>query len=362
MILWPFILIAATVALFILPLIPSIKELKRPTDTKPLRVIQDYNSDIRYFAQSFKKFLEKNLPDFFENDDLDYNVTGALPDNNKFLIVGKGRDITFDDEEKKNNSTAKLILAKSSLKLPAKTFYETEVYSAGSVDAGENSQFRAILAEGDITLASDCTTARWMHCNGSLQAGQGCKLFGRSSAEENITLSANSNFERLHAKKIIFGQLEEAKKISVNYVPLEQIPNVRNNSGKRWVIDGDLKMPEKSLFEGNLITTRNFYVGSSSHIKGSIKSNDFTYISDNTQIDGAVVSVGDLYIGANCQIGGPVISEGKIIICEGSVIGMKEMPTSVCALEIEVMEGVVTYGTIWAEEKARIIAKSGSVL
>ena len=56
-----YVFLALTFLLFIIPLLPSLIELQMATDTRPLKVIQEYDSNIRHFAVGFRSYIEKNF-------------------------------------------------------------------------------------------------------------------------------------------------------------------------------------------------------------------------------------------------------------------------------------------------------------
>ena len=55
-----FLLLLATIAWFLLALLPALRELIGRTDTEPLRLSPEA-ADIRFFAQSFRRYVNENL-------------------------------------------------------------------------------------------------------------------------------------------------------------------------------------------------------------------------------------------------------------------------------------------------------------
>jgi len=356
---WPIIFCLFVVFLFVLPLLPGLVELRFATDTKPLSVIQEYNTDITYFAKGFKTYLEKNFISFFSAEQK-LNVPiqqGILRDNTNFQIIRNRTIPVFNLQEISRAKTDWLIIADSALILPGQIFFQKEIYSRNSISAGENSQFRALLAEENITLGKGCSILRWVHSGGSLFVDPNCNLYGRASAGSSITLSKRCVFERLHAPKIMFGKSQPVaagrKKIH-ELLKVTTIPNVKDQYTRRWLIDGDIEIPENSFFDGDLIASRNVVIGAGSHIRGSIKSNNDLQLQNNVQVDGSVVSTGNLYIGNNCNLSGPVIAEDTIFIETGSTVGTETAQTTVSGLKIHIASGVVVFGSVWAEESARV--------
>lgn len=59
----PFLLLlAATAAWVLLPLIPALRELLRPTDAEPLNAVGHDAGDLTVFADGFRDYLARQLP------------------------------------------------------------------------------------------------------------------------------------------------------------------------------------------------------------------------------------------------------------------------------------------------------------
>ncbi|NBX02651.1 MAG: hypothetical protein EBR02_01025 [Alphaproteobacteria bacterium] len=358
---WVFIFLFITFLLFLLPVIPALMELILPTDTQPLRVVQEYDTDITHFAMGFKAYLEKNFGSFFAAADTSEFAfqEGVLRDGTNFQVVKTGGAPTFAPKELNKSATQKLVLAFSPLVLPDNMFFETEVYSYGTLTTGNNSHFRALLAEDAINIAPNCTVLRWVHSGTDLSVGAACSLFGRASAAQTISIGENCQFERMNAPTIVFGKPTAAPTFNAAILRKTlDLPNVKDIYEGRWVVNGDLDLPVNSLFDGDLIASKKMFVGQGSHITGSLKSNKDMHIATGTRIDGAVFSSGSLYIESGCQIAGPVIAESTLFVERGTVIGTPAVLTSVSAPRIVVSGGVVMHGTIWADETAIVAAPS----
>lgn len=362
---WILIFTVVTLLLILLPLIPAILELNLATDTQPLRVIQEYDTDITHFATGFKSYLEKSFPNFFAQLGLGgvKFQDGSLDNRNRFQIIGHNSVPFFDQKEVNAASTNKLLVSAEPLVLPGNMFYESEVYSTSSIKTGTNSQFRALLAESDIELAEGCSVSRWVHSGGSLFVSANCQLFGRASASQNLFVAENTQFDRLNARQITFGQMRAiinpywAKNTPVN---LEDIAKIKDHFDRRWLIDGDLEIPAGSLFDGDIVATRDVNIGAGSHITGSLKSNRNLVLGAGVRVDGSVFSAGDLTLEAGCRIMGPVVAEGTLLIKESTIVGAENTPTTISAQKIIVSGGVTTYGTVWADEGAYVVSMNAA--
>lgn len=358
---WFSIFLLLTFSLFLLPLLPSVIELWHPTDTKPLQVIQAYDTKVTHFAISFNTWLRKNFSTFFVSNDqqIAVNSEGTLKDTTPFQIVGHEGIPSYSSEEIKNNATQKLIISASPLQLMEQMFFEREVYSSSWIKTTRQSQFRAMLADGNIWLSEGCTVLRWVHSNRSLYASKGCRLYGRASADARITVSEHCNFERLNASIIRFGDvLQNIKHDTIQLAILEELPNLKDIYKESYRIDGDLTIPDKRYFQGDIIADGNVSIGAGSRIKGNVKSNKDMYLSNKVRIDGSIVSAGNIYMESGCRVKGPIIAEDTILIKEGCIIGASSLPTTITAPKILITSGVVAYGSVWATEVASVLAAS----
>ena len=353
---WLIIFILIVFFLFLLPLLPSLKELVSATDVAPLKVVQEYDADIKFFANGFKSYLQKNFGDFFGAAIVDFRE-GTLKDGTNFQIIEQNGAVRLSKSENYKRIINKIIVSAASLQLTGKMFYEKEIYSQHSVNAEKSSKFRALMAEENIWLGNDCSVLRWVHSNSSLVVGKNCKLFGRASADEAIFIEKNSHFQRLHANKIHFGEevVIPQNAGNVNKIVLEKLPNVKERYKRRWIVDGDAEVPSNNVFDGDIVATKDVKIGSYAHIIGSLKSNADMYIAMGVRIDGSIVSAGKIFIEAGCQIKGAVLAEEVITIKEGNVIGAEQTFTTVTAPYIYISGGTVVFGTVWADEIGQVV-------
>ncbi len=366
---WIIVLSLVTALLFTLPLVPGLIELIRPTDVKPLRVSQDYDSNPMHFADGFRDYIRTNFRDIHSTQ----NHNGRLIDDTRYQLVGEKGIPNLDA----TNITTKLLLSAHPLTLPAGELFESEIYGRQSIMTGERSHFRAIMADDTLMLREHSTVLRWAHSEGEMVVGRHTKLFGRATSRHSIILGDGVHFERLHAPKIMTTVTKNPRVAApVALATLNTLPDVKVQSGRRWVLNGHLDFPANNLFDGDIVTGTTATIGSHAHIKGSVKCNagdDIAYhlhtsgvptrttrkmarceIGTHVRIDGSLVSSHDLIIGEHCRIFGPVIAEGLLIIGAGTIIGSPECPTTVTAPRIIVESGCVIYGTLWATESGLV--------
>jgi cytoskeletal protein CcmA (bactofilin family) len=72
-------------------------------------------------------------------------------------------------------------------------------------------------------------------------------------------------------------------------------------------------------------------------------------------VEGSLISARKMRIGPHCVIHGPVVAERELAIATGVRCGTREHPTTVSAPSIEVEEGVLVFGTLWARESGQVV-------
>jgi len=367
---WAIILILFTIFLYVLPLLPGLFELFRPTDIEPLRVSQDYDSNPMFFAEGFRSFINKNFTDLNATE----TTNGTLEDGAKYQMVGEKGVPNLDGVI----GSTKLILSNHPLTLPAGEMFETEIYGRNSITTGERSHFRAIMSDKTLQLREHSTVLRWAHSDGDMLVGRYSHLYGRATSKQSIFLGEGVRFERLYAPIILSTARTNlpAETPTKDRAILTELPDVKMQSGRRWVLNGHMDFPADHFFDGDIVTGTTATIGDYAHIKGSVKVNahdDVVYhlqnsgaasrnnknvaratIGDFVLIDGSLISSHDLYIGQNCRLMGPVIAEGLLVIGSGTVIGSPENPTTVTAPRIIIESGCTIYGTLWATESGLV--------
>lgn len=345
--------------LFLLPLVPALREWRLKRDADPLKVVRDYDGNIEHFAHGFRHFLVQHFPDLAADGTVPSSPAVPL-DPGSFALVGADGVPGLTAAELAARACSRLLIASGPLTLGEDVFYEKELYAGAGLQSGPRNSFRAILAEGDITLGSECAVLRWAHSGASVHVGERSRLYGRVSAAGQITLERGTRFGRMAAPEIRFGQTATALPAGPWQAKTQALPvpgKLLDQSAHRWLVNGVLSIPAHTSHCGNLVARGQVSIGDRTSIHGDIKSNGDLLIGDDVHIDGALVATGRLVIGARCVIKGPVVGDAQVTLGSGTVIGKPGMPTTVTAAEIRVEEGVLAHGTVWAREVGLVVAE-----
>jgi predicted acyltransferase (DUF342 family) len=336
-----------------LPLIPSLVELRTKSDAQPLSVIQEHAGEIRHFATSFRTYIAGLQQALQQCVDTGTTAHGVLPDGCEYLIWG--RPSRLPDLPTKQKACDLVIVAGTEFITPEDTTFSREIYAAEKFSGGEGSTYRAVLGEKNIHLGPDSRVMRWIHAVGDFSADQNCELYGRISADCTIRLGANTQFLRLNAPRIELGSLLPGTEKS----PLESevFPPAQPRIVHRLLCEGDFEIAEGEVVSGSVVARGRLLIRSGARVCGSAKSHHEMILEPGVTVDGSLISASTMRIGPNCAIHGPVIAEREIKIAAGTCCGSFDLPTTISSPRVQVQEGVIVFGTLWARESGRIVAQ-----
>lgn len=360
------LLFAITIALVLLPLLPTFSEWRNRRDTAPLRVVYESEVDIESFAKSFRSFIDSNFRSILEEcRQAEDAREGTLGENREYIAVGSDGLSVLSEVERRVGRSRRLVLSSADLLLPDRTVFLGEIYAGRSVYGGERSIYRAILAEDSIDLGSSSRSLRWLHAGKRVHAAAGSVLHGRVSAGEVVNLEDGCGFERLRAPRIEFGATSarggpEAGKEAVPSVVLqpEDVPHLVEVEAGRWLVARKLEVPPDVIVEADIVVTGWCRVGRGARIVGSIKSHKDLHLAEGVQIEGSAVSGYGLYVGAGCHISGPALAETDIHLARGSTVGTAQRLTTVSGRTVHSACGVVVHGTVWAHVVGQVLPDS----
>jgi len=343
-----------TSVLFALPLLPALWELQRKSDALPLNVIQQHAGEIRYFADSFRAYLEPLEPVLRDCARSGQNASGVMPDGTEYMVLGSGNDAVTLPLGGRDRLYPLLLASATDLTVPSDSTFSHDVYSRARFVGGANNQYRALLAEREVHLGTGSSLMRWVHAGSELNADPGCKLYGRVSSDSRIRLAHGCTFLRLNAPRIELGP--SSPKIS--QPNSDPPPSLSSVSPSRLLHDGDFEIKPGEFFRGDLVVRGRLRIGSGARVFGSLKSTQEMLVESAARVDGSLICAAKLVIGPDCVIQGPVISEREIMLQARSQSGTADGPTTVCAPRISAACGVIVFGSLWARERGEVVASA----
>jgi cytoskeletal protein CcmA (bactofilin family) len=348
-------LVFLTSTLFLLPLLPAFTELRRKSDALPLSVIQQHAGEIRYFADSFRTYLKTLEPTLRECGASGRNASGVMPDGTNYLVLGSGNEALTLPLQQQDQSCQVLIASATDLSLSGNSSFSKDIYSLGRLVGGDNNHYRALLAEQEAYLGKGSSVMRWVHAGGELSADSGCKLSVRVSSDSRIRLATGCSFLRLNAPRIELGS-QDVENAGRSIPRTSEISPL--GMPRRIVHDGDFEIRCGAAFCGDLVVRGKLRIGSGARVYGSVKSQKDMVLGSGVWVEGSLISAGKLLIGPACLIHGPVIAEREMRIQAGTQCGDARTPTTVSALRVEVAEGVMVFGSLWAREYGEVVASA----
>lgn len=352
----PYLAVSALVTLaglmFMLPLIPAILELRRKSDARPLSVVQQNAGEIRHFASSFRDYIKGLEPTLQRCVADGTTAAGTLPDGEEYVVLGRSDEALLFALEQRDTTHPFVLVAGVDLILPAEATFSRDIYSRGQFIGGEKSNYRAILGEKNVYLGVSSRVMRWVHAVGGFTAGLGCKLYVRVSSDSLIRLQADCSFLRLNAPRIEIGGAA-AEGVTT---PYPSIPSWDSKISHRFLHDGDFEVQTGQVITSDIVIRGRLRIRPGARVCGSVKSVQDMVVEDGVAVEGSLITAGKMLIGKHCAIRGPVVAERELAIACGTRCGTLEHPTTVSAPRIEVEQGVVVFGTLWARESGEVVA------
>lgn len=339
--------------MFMLPLVPALVELRRKSDARPLNVVQENAGEIRHFANSFRAYIKRLEPTMQQCVASGTTASGTLPDGEDYVVLGRADEPLVRALEQRDALHPVVITAGVDLIVPPDVTFSRDIYACGQFIGGDRNNYRAILGEKNVHLGASSRVMRWIHAVGELTADPGCKLYGRISSDSLIRLHASCSFLRLNAPRIEIGHAA----INVDATsPNSSIPaNPGSEISQRFLHDGDFEVQASQIISGNIVIRGKLHIRSGARIRGSVKSTNDMVLEGGVLVEGSLISARKMSIGPHCAIHGPVVAERELAIAAGARCGTLEHPTTVSAPNIDVKEGVVVFGTLWARERGQVV-------
>lgn len=344
----PFLaLLGLTLFWFLLPLLPALRELVRPSDIAPLKVVDRSSGHVAYFARNFRQYFDQALPPAAGLGD----YAGRMLDGTAFLRVNLRPAVLEAEEDRRTQN--RLVILDTPLTLEGGETFLMELYARAALTGGPRAVYRAVYAERELTLGEASQVLRWTHAGGKLVVGDRAVLRGRVSSDTAVSLGAEVVFERIGAPVIAVGAEHEPPPRPPATLPLYRLPESARRIGDHVRIEGDFEIPSGMRVSENLVVAGRLRIGLGAMVEGSVKAHREIELANEAQVCGSVVSRTELRVGQAAWICGPAIAEEKIRLGRDAVVGSPEQPATVAATEVELASGATVYGQISAMRGAR---------
>ena len=342
------LLLLATIVWVILPLIPAIRELLRPTDASPLTQVGHDSGDLAIFADGFRRYLERELPPEAPAGGAQ-PMTGQLRDGTPLLQLNGQVDL-LQRVATPDGTVGRLVMTTHPIAFPGRETFLYEVYARERFIGGPDAVYRALLTERDAELGARSRVLRWMHVEGDAVIGEGANLEGRASAVGVMWLDADVRFHRIRASRVVVGREEPAVPATLPPVVSSSMKLPRTARRLRGFVRvvGDLTIPSGATFSGRLVVYGDVTIGDGARLGSSLKVHGNCVVGARAVVDGSLVVRGNVRLGEGSRVGAPVIAEGDAIISSGASIGRPDAPSSLTAERITLHNGAQVFGAVSA--------------
>ena len=351
------LLLAFVLTLALLPLWPSLRELRQRRDAGAMPVDVLERHDTRHFAQRFRSLVDAEITPLLAPvataGDL---ITGEFMHGEAYVIVPGTRAYDPHNKEHEAWRVERMLFSATDLSLPDALELRREAYAREDLRIGRDCLLRAAYTEGDAHLADGAAVQRWLHAEGSIFVGAECALHGRTSAENLIQFRGSSGFERVRAPRIEIGPRDlndswRPPRAELRNYDLKRLGSRVEITAGRARVRGDLSIPEGSVVTANLVVSGDLKVGKDARIQGAIKVHGSAKLKAGVLVTGSLIVLGDCVIGPGCRVRGPVLVEHELRVGDRSQLGDAVAPSTVRARRIDLSTGCTVHGLLWATER-----------
>ncbi len=330
-----FVLLAAIV---FLPMVPALLEWARPTDAEPLHINRHDALDPPYLATSFAAKLAKAI----------LNQRQRLGPYDLALAAPFPSPWPLNAREQRKGGSGRAWHGSGDLVAPNGMRFLAPVAAKGKLQTAVGATYHSLWAGALLTLASGSKVLRWAHGHTVLVEDH-CQLTGRITASQRLIVAGECKFTLLHAPVVQFGKLGAAIPVAPMLgrlgLPEEAQPDA---SGTRALCSEALTVDAYRSWSVDLVCRHDLSLGDGCRAGGSIKAHGHLSLGDGCQVVGNLVAGKTLVLGAGCWVNGSIIAEGTVVLGPGCIVGSPQSPATVAAPHIEVADGVVVHGTVWA--------------
>ncbi len=299
-----------TALVFVLPLLPALRELYSRSDADALEIDHLDNGRTDYDAQRALERLPllEDMPRIaqWQHDDRGHLV---VPRGQTRLTCKTGRPLVMG------------------FRAQART-----LISADTVEMQANSVVKRILHAKNI------------HCLGPVI------LARKTSAVRNIVLSPGTRFQRLAANCIFTWPLKR----HIGF-PIQNIGEGMPLTVLQRRHSGDLHIAAGTLVQGGLVITGNLSMGEGAVVLGHIKVHGEAALARGACVKGALFALDGIRTAGNNYIEGPLSAGSNLRLGANSQIGNKQVPSSTSAWTIQLEASVRIYGSLSAVRLGEVL-------
>ncbi|NRT55490.1 hypothetical protein [Sphaerotilus uruguayifluvii] len=337
------LLVALTLLVIVLPLLPALQEWRRPSDVTPLPIDEADALEPDYMARRFGARLD----DAIERGLIEL---GGVP-----LVhlpeTAAHAPWPLDEREVRSGRSRRIWHSDGDCRLPERLHGLAEISCAGTMQAAAGHTYRALRAHTALLLPERVRVLRWAH-GGRVVVGDRAVLAGRTSATQSLLLGREVSFSLLHAPVIRFaGAVDARQPADRDGLPAALGPGdgLRAGApGQPARVEGMLVAAALRHWDGDIDCDGHVSIGEGCRGQGRLRASGTIQIGAGAVLAGGLAAAGEIYLAAGAEVQGSLISESAIVLGAGSVVGRPGMHATVRAPRVDIGKGVVVHGTVWA--------------
>lgn len=352
------LLVLLTVSVLAVPLLPALREWRQPSDVVPLQIDEADALDPPHLAHSFAALLAEAVRTAASH-------LGGSPITHQ-VQSPEGAGLLLQPAEIHAGRSDRLWNIEGGVQLPENMHFYAEVAASGWLRTATDGVYRALWAGATATLEPGTTVLRWAHGQ-EVHIGDACRVEGRVTAQQSITVGLGVDFMLLHAPQVLFvghgGEFSGRPRAdSTVCVALAEWPAgvVWDGKVRRAFARQALQVDAYRSWLADIVCLADLSLGAYCQATGSLKARGALYVGPGSHVSGNLVAGGSIFLGAGCVVRGTVVSETAIFLGPGCTIGTPGQSATMAAPQIRICAGTTVYGTVWADEHGETVLPTGA--
>jgi len=295
---WGLAWTSVTIALFLLPLLPALAELRRRRDIGPIPIDGADSGETAYRLEA----LASQLPDLAS-----LGQAGSWLQNDTYVVP-------------------------SGVHIPSvRTLLAVHMERGAAADM--------LISEETLVMEQGAQVRHLVHAESIVSNGP-VALHGRASASSLLVLAAGSRTFRTAAPCIVTAPLRaapEATQAVAPPTPLTLVPERHT---------GDLLIEAGEVRFADLVVGGNLVLGEGARVVGHIKAHGSIDLAEGASAQGALFAGGHIRCRGGNRVQGPISAAWRVELGSGTRAGSPSVPCSVSGWEVELGPSVAVFGAI----------------
>jgi len=287
------LLSAALFALAVLiPLVPAIREIRKPRDDGRLHISEAYVRDPRFFGRSFRAKLAPFVEEAHKDANYSANVALRTDEATRW-----SPDLRIADGERvRGIAVGDRVVVGAGAGI-------RDAYGLDTLNCEADVTTRTLTSGGDMRIGEKVNVLRWVDAEGAIVVGDDTNLGVSASGGHSVTLGDRVKFQRVWGKPVISKTTATQRFALENISGLKHVAQENVLARRPVVIYGPLRISAGTILESHVKVHGDLQIEAGVRIAGSvIARGNITFASD-VIVDGHVFSENDIYLGPGTRVG-----------------------------------------------------------